>query len=130
MTTERAHSLKWFGLKKKILLKLKPVLCPFVTHSVAQLVDNSSSKTKGTINLSTGPGANALGQKPLPIFAVSTEALNHVLGVLGPQKKLLHHFSLAQGFDLFYAGREQEACFFKGNLSFQFNPVFLGMPGS
>ena len=74
---------------------------------------------------------NASGQKPLPTFAARrTEALNHALGVSGPPKRLLHHFSSAQGFDLFYAGREQEAFFFKGNLSFQFNPVFLGMPGS
>lgn len=57
-------------VKKKVLLKLKPVLCPFVTYSMVQLVDNSSSKTEGTINLSARPGTNALGQKPLPIFAV------------------------------------------------------------
>lgn len=100
-------------------------MCPFVTHSMEQLVDESSSKTKGTVNLSAGAGANALGQKPLPIFAArQTEASNPTLGVSGPQKKLLHHFSLAQGLDLFYAVREQEAFFFKGNLSFQFNPVF------
>lgn len=96
-----------------------------------QLVDDSNSKTKGIANLSAGAGANALGQKPLPVFAARrTEALNRTLGVSGPQKKLLHHSSSAQGFDIFYAGREQEAFFFKGNLSFQFNPVFLGMPGS
>lgn len=98
---------------------------------MVQLVHDSSSKTEGTVNLSAGAEANDLRQKPLPIFAArQTEALNRSLGVSGPQKKLLHHFSLAQGFDLFCAGREQEAFFFKGNLSFQFNPVFLGMPGS
>lgn len=106
-------------------------MCPFVTPSMVQLVDDSSSKTEGTVNLSVGAGANALGHKPQSIFAARrTEASNPTLGVSGPQKKLSRHFSLAQGFDLFYAVREQEALFFKANLSFQFNPVFLGMPGS
>lgn len=54
----------------------------------------------------------------------------HALRDSGPQKKLLHHFCLAKGFDLFSGVGEQEAFFFKGNPSFQFNPVFLGMHGS
>lgn len=70
ITTERTHSLKWFGLKKnKKLLNSKQVLCLCEIHSMLQLVDDSSSKTKGIANLSAGAGANALGQKPLPVFA-------------------------------------------------------------
>lgn len=91
-----------------------------------QLADDSSSTTaEGTVSISTG-------DRSLCPFLLpgKLQLCTAPLGFWDLKKEVLLCFSLDQGFDLAYAGREQEAFCFKGNLSFQFNPVFLGMPGS
>lgn len=92
MTTETAHSLKWFGLKKKEASKIQASFVPLCNP----LCDPACRFQQQHNRRHSQPQHR--GQKPLPIFAArQTAALNCTLGVLGPQKEVLLCFSLDQG---------------------------------